>query len=126
MDSDTGPSSEQQYHEQARKEFERILVLYRTKIEANIAILRHEFGEKAQIVGYNQGHRLLNEFELGPSVGSKPTGPCRMSFPIFFPDMGQLEISFGAPLTKALYQAIAERTKALFSEERMRPGTLKN
>lgn len=113
----TGQSPEQAYHAEARKYFTETLARHKSWIEEKVALLRREFEEKGQIVAYDANHALLNGYQIDSPFDPKRTGPCRLRFPIFFPDMGELELSFANPPAKGVREALAGRIKALFTKE---------
>ncbi len=113
-DPRTGRSGEQEYHHSARKQFEELLLTHETWIEKNVTVIRKEFGTSAKLVPYRPEFAFLSNYLLGrPLDAGKP--PYRMSFMILFPDMGSLELAFGAAPSPQLHDAIAKRIKELFS-----------
>lgn len=106
------PADEQEFHRSARAELEAKLAAQKKNIERNVATLRREH----KLIVYQGDLPLLSEQALD---GAK--GACRMSFPLSFPDLGSLELTFAAPPSKKTWEAVAARVTQLFTREEMKP-----
>jgi len=111
-DPETGESGEQRFHAQANTSFEALLDKHGPRIAAAVDTLKKEF---PAISERNPAAPVLSVYQLQGGV-SPPKGPCRMTFPISYPDSGALELSFKKPPERKTHDAIAERVKALFTE----------
>jgi len=117
-DAKTGESGEQQYHQQAKNDFEAILKKYSKQIEKNVEILKTEFNSKVLFIPYQPKLAIISQYTLGDAM-QKHKGPCQMSFAIRFPEMGALSLAFAELPSHEVYNAIEERVKTLFSKNEM-------
>ncbi len=106
------PADEQEFHKHARVELEEKLTTHRKNIERNVATLRREF----KLAAYDAALPLVTEYDL-----ESAKGPCRIDFPIAFPDMGSLELAFAAPPKRKTWESLGARIQQLFTPEQMKP-----